>query len=73
MASSQPTFEVVGGTELSDAAISALAALLLDVADRAREQAAPQARDLASAELLAADQLDPCSPSETAQRRRGSQ
>jgi hypothetical protein len=37
VASDEPTFEIVGeAIELSDAALSALAALLLDAADRAR-------------------------------------
>jgi hypothetical protein len=44
-----PSFEVVGdAAELSDAAISALAALLLDIADRARETCPHPSSDLVS-------------------------
>ena len=34
MLKEEPTFEIVGGDELSDAAISALAALLLSVVEQ---------------------------------------
>jgi hypothetical protein len=54
MASRSPAFEVVGDPHLSDSAIAALAALLLETVDRARENEEPYTSGLATASAIEA-------------------